>query len=407
MEMLTVLVENTEKCKKLYEHANETITHIDAGMLCAKMQKNQGFCNVSVQHEYTAYIRYPSIPIALIQNDTHATGRFRWTSGRRSGLSDRRRQHRETLRQRRARHLLQSLALRQVDQRHNQGPGLVYEMVQGLRELFQQHAAHREHVQFICWRWWWKYCTMGLDADNVLHKNCKRHSLQALNILIANPVFPTIEDLNSYIACLYRKIGLKLHSHRHRIINSSILMPSRHAIRRLVQKLFFELISELPRAQEASYSNTNFFSHPRAHPTQFPIARANYFARSSIINLKTHINALHNGVKHACATCGKKFTRKIHLKAHVDSAHNGVTNACDLCEKKFSTKGSYDERIYSDGQLRPLVLTFSIRTNSVCDQPKGGPECVCVCVCGYTAANRPAIVQRTPCTTTISDAIQI
>ncbi|KAL7288007.1 hypothetical protein TKK_0018058 [Trichogramma kaykai] len=36
-------------------------------------------------------------------------------------------------------------------------------------------------------------------------------SLQALNILIANPVFPTIEDLNSYIACLYRKIGLKLH----------------------------------------------------------------------------------------------------------------------------------------------------------------------------------------------------
>ncbi|XP_014232030.2 chymotrypsin-2-like [Trichogramma pretiosum] len=45
MEMLTVLVEDTEKCKKLYEHANETITHIDSGMLCAKMQKNQGFCN--------------------------------------------------------------------------------------------------------------------------------------------------------------------------------------------------------------------------------------------------------------------------------------------------------------------------------------------------------------------------
>ena len=47
-------------------------------------------------------------------------------------------------------------------------------------------------------------------------------------------------------------------------------------------------------------------------------------AFSQAVNLKTHINEVHNGQKdHKCDSCGKAFSQLGNLKKHINSAHNG------------------------------------------------------------------------------------
>ncbi|CAB0039581.1 unnamed protein product [Trichogramma brassicae] len=58
------------------------------------------------------------------------------------------------------------------------------------------------------------------------------------------------------------------------------------------------------------------------------------------VNLKIHVNAEHNGVRHACNVCGKKYKFKSGLKFHIDSMHRKIALACDICGKEFSQKGN-------------------------------------------------------------------
>ncbi|XP_023315963.1 zinc finger protein 510-like isoform X4 [Trichogramma pretiosum] len=64
-------------------------------------------------------------------------------------------------------------------------------------------------------------------------------------------------------------------------------------------------------------------------------------------NLKTHIDAAHNGIAPICKTCGKTFVRLDVLKRHMNSVHDKVTHECDICGKKFLYKINLKKHIDS------------------------------------------------------------
>ena len=57
-------------------------------------------------------------------------------------------------------------------------------------------------------------------------------------------------------------------------------------------------------------------------------------------NLYTHVNTVHEGIRHPCNRCSKTFTQKIGLLRHIESLHDGVKFPCDLCYFKATTKGN-------------------------------------------------------------------
>uniref|UniRef100_A0ABD2WHZ8 C2H2-type domain-containing protein n=1 Tax=Trichogramma kaykai TaxID=54128 RepID=A0ABD2WHZ8_9HYME len=48
-------------------------------------------------------------------------------------------------------------------------------------------------------------------------------------------------------------------------------------------------------------------------------------------NLRIHIDKMHNNIRHSCDKCEKSFTYRVYLKNHIDVVHNDVRHACDVC----------------------------------------------------------------------------
>ena len=49
------------------------------------------------------------------------------------------------------------------------------------------------------------------------------------------------------------------------------------------------------------------------------------YKASQSINLRTHVEAIHEGVRYSCDQCGYKATTAGNLKTHIDSIHRGIT----------------------------------------------------------------------------------
>ena len=50
------------------------------------------------------------------------------------------------------------------------------------------------------------------------------------------------------------------------------------------------------------------------------------------VNIKRHLQSIHEGVKYSCKQCEFKATQKKNVKRHVKSVHEGVQYNCDLCD---------------------------------------------------------------------------
>jgi len=57
-------------------------------------------------------------------------------------------------------------------------------------------------------------------------------------------------------------------------------------------------------------------------------------------HLTTHIESVHQQIRHKCQTCHKAFTRESTLTAHIKSAHQGVRFECPQCDKIFTVKSN-------------------------------------------------------------------
>jgi uncharacterized Zn-finger protein len=56
--------------------------------------------------------------------------------------------------------------------------------------------------------------------------------------------------------------------------------------------------------------------------------------------LRLHREAVHDGVRYPCLTCGKEFTQKGNMQKHVRTVHEKRQDfACPLCGKKFGEAG--------------------------------------------------------------------
>jgi len=64
-------------------------------------------------------------------------------------------------------------------------------------------------------------------------------------------------------------------------------------------------------------------------------------------HLRTHIRAIHEGVKYACNQCYKQFPQTGHLRRHIKSVHEGVKYDCNLCDERFTLQNSLRAHIYS------------------------------------------------------------
>ena len=56
--------------------------------------------------------------------------------------------------------------------------------------------------------------------------------------------------------------------------------------------------------------------------------------------MRTHIDAIHKGVKYQCKLCSNQFTEKSSLGNHMRSVHEGIKFSCHLCNNKFTSNGS-------------------------------------------------------------------
>ena len=54
--------------------------------------------------------------------------------------------------------------------------------------------------------------------------------------------------------------------------------------------------------------------------------------------LKNHIDSHHNGVTHACETCGQLYSQAKNLSRHIRTAHEGMIYSCESCSYKSKRK---------------------------------------------------------------------
>ena len=71
---------------------------------------------------------------------------------------------------------------------------------------------------------------------------------------------------------------------------------------------------------------------------------------STRANLRTHIQAKHEGAKFPCDQCDYTASSKMGVKHHNDSTHLGIRYYCDKCERTYSLKGDlnrHKEKVHS------------------------------------------------------------
>ena len=61
-------------------------------------------------------------------------------------------------------------------------------------------------------------------------------------------------------------------------------------------------------------------------------------------DLRRHIQAIHNGVRHNCNVCGHEAKSKSNLKRHINSVHKDIKEACDECYKPFSQSTLWEHK---------------------------------------------------------------
>ena len=55
-------------------------------------------------------------------------------------------------------------------------------------------------------------------------------------------------------------------------------------------------------------------------------------------SLKSHMKAIHLGIKYPCPDCDYKATAEKSLKMHIETIHNGVRYKCTICGLEYSSK---------------------------------------------------------------------
>ena len=72
---------------------------------------------------------------------------------------------------------------------------------------------------------------------------------------------------------------------------------------------------------------------------------------SKAVNLKTHVTAVHEGIRYQCQSCDKTYTAKSNLDQHVRRIHQGLKiqpdtiYECNTCGKQFSRRDSFRRHI--------------------------------------------------------------
>ena len=72
-----------------------------------------------------------------------------------------------------------------------------------------------------------------------------------------------------------------------------------------------------------------------AGKAQCPICHS-FFSKN--IDMKRHIETVHEGKRTQCLNCSASFSRKSDLKRHHEAVHEGKRTACTICSTSFSRK---------------------------------------------------------------------
>ena len=82
--------------------------------------------------------------------------------------------------------------------------------------------------------------------------------------------------------------------------------------------------------------------------------QCDYRARSKGC-LKKHIQSVHEGLRFACDQCDYRATRKDYLTQHIRSVHEGVKYACNQCDKEYIEQSRLTRHIQSVHEGSPCL----------------------------------------------------
>ncbi len=95
-----------------------------------------------------------------------------------------------------------------------------------------------------------------------------------------------------------------------------------------------------------------------------PICKSAKF--STTRGLKSHINAIHLGVKFSCKDCGKSFRSKNFRNRHIEVVHNRIKRIkCNFCDLTFSW---HNDRIVHTNKAHRNFLPEDQKVETICQQ---------------------------------------
>ena len=65
------------------------------------------------------------------------------------------------------------------------------------------------------------------------------------------------------------------------------------------------------------------------------------------VDMKRHIQSVHEGIRYSCNQCDLQFTRQGSLNLHIKTIHEGLKFPCNQCDQQFTQKGSVETHIKS------------------------------------------------------------
>ena len=71
--------------------------------------------------------------------------------------------------------------------------------------------------------------------------------------------------------------------------------------------------------------------------------------------LRAHVQAVHQGVRHACPHCDKTYTRISDMRGHVRSVHDGFKLPCRFCPILFlrgSQRNQHERNVHGDDMVK-------------------------------------------------------